>query len=71
MPRGKLEWIIAGMVIVALLVFAMMLPRGTDERQGMVSADAPAHAAVTWIDASTFTHEALHAAPLRKGDKLK
>jgi len=42
-----------------------------DERQGMVTADAPAHAAVTWIDATTFTHEALHAEPLRKGDKLK
>jgi hypothetical protein len=42
-----------------------------DDRQGMVTADAPAHAAVTWIDASTFTHEALHATPLRKGDRLK
>jgi hypothetical protein len=77
MPAGKLEWIIAGIAVAALLVLAtsaMMLPLGAepyDERQGMVTADAPAHAAVTWIDASTFTHEALHAAPLRKGDKLK
>jgi hypothetical protein len=38
------------------------------ERQGMVTADAPAHASAG-ID--TLTHEDLHAAPLRKGDKLQ
>jgi len=75
---AKLEWIIAIIAAVALLVLSpgmmMLLPPGAasyDERQGMVTADAPAHAAVTWIDASTFTHEALHATPLRKGDRLK
>jgi hypothetical protein len=39
-----------------------------DERQGMVTADAPAHASAG-ID--TLTHEDLHAAPLRKGDRLQ
>jgi hypothetical protein len=41
-----------------------------DERQGMVTATAPAHAAVeARID--TLTREDLHAAPLRKGDRLQ
>jgi hypothetical protein len=69
MPSNKREWMIAGLAAAALLVLATatamtIMPL---ERQGMVTADAPAHASAG-ID--TFTHEDLHAEPLRKGDKL-
>jgi hypothetical protein len=41
-----------------------------DERQGMVTATASAHAAVE-ARVDTLTHEDLHAEPLRKGDRLQ
>jgi hypothetical protein len=59
------------MFIVSLFVFSAGFSSKSvalDERQGLITADAPAHASAG-ID--TLAHEDLHVEPLRKGDKLK
>jgi len=76
MPVSRLEWrIIIDTVLLIVLANGTMLllwlflgAMPYSERQGMVTADAPAHASAG-ID--TLTHEDLHAEPLRKGDKLQ